>query len=228
MAGPGKVGLAIEEKYKIEHAEDNSRLSITFNDSRPEPLNALKEQGYDTIHCDIRDLGRTGIRFDIITVRYGLKDLPIGEAEVALKSIFESLVSGGRVVLGEMMAYSENGQKGIMVVHGAKQILAGRSVNVEGNCYIPLMSQWQAYLSNAGFKEIEIPYRGYSQIKIEDYRGQFGQGANDAEMLQKMREVTKAEALRNPKFQSEAKVCLRDGDWHISYPILAITAVKRD
>ena len=228
MSGPGKLGLAIRTRYNQEMP--SGKLDLTFNDVRSEALVDLSDQGYRTIACDIREIGKYAPNeFDRVVVRYGIKDLPEGQATVALESIYSSLVNGGRIVLGEMAAYTPEGQSGIIQVHGGKQVLAGRDVGTEGMCFIPTIEQWLGYAQNAGFQDVKVTHHDYSIVKVGDWSGQFGKITGDSEMLARMRETIRKQVESNPTFAEETNAHRdSEGEWHISFPIFVLTAEKRE
>lgn len=227
MAGPGKLGLAIKERYAQEGIR-GQELILSFNDGRAEALSALSASGFTTVACDVREIGMHVTGMDRVTVRYAIKDLPEGEAEAALSAIREVLVPGGKVILGEMTADSVEAQRGIIEVHGAKQVLAGRDIRSDGSCFIPMLEQWVQYAQNAGLVNVQVTYRGYSDVVVGDWKGQFSKGADDEEMIMQMRKVVRSTAQANAVFRNETRTHHDvTGEWHVSFPILVLTAEKR-
>ena len=228
MSGPGKLALDIKKRYE-EEIPGGPSLRLAFNDARAEALESLKASGFETVACDIREIDQhVRNAFDRFTVRYGIKDLPEGQAEVALRAIHGAIAPGGKVILGEMTADSIEAQRGIIQVHGTKQILAGRNVDSEGWCFIPTVEQWVQYAEGAGFTNVSVMHRDYSKVAIENWRGQFGKDANDDQMLEHMRGVVKDVATTNQSFKQETNAQQDDkGEWHIDFPIFVLVAEKR-
>lgn len=185
MAGPGKLGKDLKAKFEEKSA--GQTLSIVFNDIRQEPLTLLEQQGHETLLADIRFL-QTAQKFDIVAVRYGLKDFRPNHIVKALASIFDSLAIGGRVVIADMFAPTLEGQEGIRAFHAEKQRLAGRNVAEEGECYIPLIAEWASLLEQAGFTSPVLHFTGTSDVDTQNWRGQFPKGSDESAIISHLNE----------------------------------------
>ena len=87
-----------------------------------------------------------------------------------------------------MFAYTPESQEGIISIHSAKQLFAGRSPSY-GSCYIPTLKEWISYLSLAGFIDVNVVYVGTSNTYLDTWRGQFGKDINEDDILYKLREI---------------------------------------
>ena len=240
MTGQERLGVDLIKRYNEECAKQSIKpaLTVTFNDEDGDYLDSLEREGYSVLHCDIREIGElVPQHFDRVVVRYGIEDLPEGQAIMALKSIHDALAPSGRLVIGSMTAYSQGAQSCLISVYGNKQVLAGRDVLVEGISYIPTRDQWMAYLEAAGFRNIEITFEGKRHVTVgESWKGQFGSGADEEKILAELKELVRREAETNPLFRNEAHVrqtedlsyCIPDfkNDWIVDFPIFVVTAVK--
>ncbi len=250
MSGPGRLGIDVIFKRYKEYCTSRQKmpeLMITFNDLRQDALNeamkGLREVGGkgNTICCDVREIDRhMQAVLNGVVIRYAIKDLPkyeVGEnvgvqAIVALNAVRNIMISGSRIVLGEMFSYTLEGQRGFVAIHGGKQILAGRDANKEGMCHIPTLLEWNEYLTEAGFGDIEVIYKSTSNVKMEQWRGQFGKEADEDKILACLREKALKEAKENPVFAREARIREVEDengmkDVEIRFPIAVFTAVKR-
>lgn len=261
MSGPGKLGIeVIFETYKkqVSGRNDMPELELTFNDLNNDMLDravsdlAMLGGKGKSICCDVRVINLHYTQeLDAVALRYGLKDLPKHYSEhgfgtktdiqtvVALKSIYDVIAHGGRIVLGEMTAYTSEGQGGFVELHSGKQIISGtRNVAEEGMCHIPTIKEWNYYLGEAGFKDVKRIWAGGSHIKITtdlekaSWKGQFGIGVEEKEALKKMLEMAVNLADTNPTFAKESKAVIEsEGGKVISFdfefPIAVFTGVKR-
>jgi len=206
MSGPGRLGLDLKERLQADLAGRAPRFSFYFNDVAIEPLKKLPEGMYHA-RCDVRELGqRFPFTFHIAAVRYGIKDLPQEEQGNALKSIYESLVPGGRIVVADMTADTAAAQHGIIEVHAAKQRLAGRNEGKEGRCYIPRLGEWTSLVAGAGFENIAIVHRDVSAVKTEDWKGQFAAGTHDDFAIPFLNSIIRDAAESNPAFNTDCAV----------------------
>jgi SAM-dependent methyltransferase len=232
MSGPGKFGKSIFGQFFDEKAQgghEGIMLSVTFNDIREEPLIRLREEGYETVHCDVRNL-QPNIRtsYHVVAVRFSLKDFPEGEKEVAIASLREALIPGGRLVIADMYAPSEASQEAVNRVHSAKQELAGRNPETEGVCFIPTEEQWITLVKKAGFKPVDVTYKGTSDVDTRQWSEQFGPEADDDAMIMQMNRVIAKAAVDSPDFNHEFNVHIGDNleKVTVSFPILVIAGDK--
>lgn len=231
MSGPGKLGRDLLPA--LEGLQSPGSVQVAFNDTRPEPLERLRSDGFATVQCDIRDLHRTRMVFDVIAVRYGLKDLPEGGAQQALSSIYQSLGPGGVLVIADMTAKSPQGQAGAIEVHAAKQRLAGRDERTEGRCFIPTDSQWLSLVREAGFGFTVLSSSFISEVETSQWMGQFAksadplqQDAHDSDCIRQMNELILATAHKNPAFSQEFCVRAEGEKVFVNFPIMVLSAVK--
>ncbi|MFH1307192.1 MAG: class I SAM-dependent methyltransferase [Candidatus Micrarchaeota archaeon] len=225
MSGPGKLGKDLLKIYK-EQPDSKPNLRVFFNDIRAEPLAILKNEGFDVIQSDIRELDKNGIKFNIIAVRYGIKDFPMDQIPVALKAIYNSLESGGRLVIADMTAYSNDGQIGVIKFHSAKHEFAGRNLEKEGSLYIPQLGEWETFLCDAGFTS-NGAYIGFtSDVETSQWKGQFGKNANDAEIIGKLNEFVCEIISTNPVFADEFQVKLDGEKVFVKFPIMVAYGEK--
>lgn len=238
MSGPGVLVLGrhddkhdepgIRDMLGRELPEIAGRTSFYFNDFSHASLRKLPPDSL-TAPCDVRELAKSGFShsFHIATVRYGIKDLPWGEAQKkALVALRESLMPGGRLVVADMTAYTEHAQQGVIVVHSTKQKLAGRDEATEGLCYIPLFGEWTKLLMDAGFQDIRVTFTGTSDVDTRQWAGQFGPAADDQQMIAKMNEIIRQTCDSLPQFQKEFDVAFNGGAVTLRFPILVISADK--
>ncbi|MHB1830378.1 MAG: class I SAM-dependent methyltransferase [Candidatus Micrarchaeaceae archaeon] len=221
MGGPGGVGVMVGERYATGIGPNTVPVQIVFNDIRFDVIEMLKAEGKKTILCDVRDIGIIYPKsFDVAVVRFGLKDLPKGELAVVLKSLYASLIPGGRIVIGDMTAYSKEGQNGIIQIHGTKQVLAGRIPSVEGFCYIPRQEEWIEGIRVAGFEDVAIDFTGISKVNIgTSWKGQFGEIADEAQRLEALKGLARHLAAVNKTFSNEADVKLEGEEVEINFPV---------
>jgi len=241
MAGPGKFGLDIR---KTHHNSPNSKTKIwlAFNDIKKEPLMKINEEAdkrgedpYATIQCDICELNTAeDMRFigkvDIVTVRYGLKDLPKGHAQVALEAMRQTIADDGMVLVADMFAKSKEGQYGVNLVHAKKQELAGRNEQREGVCHIPTLEEWQVYFLEAGFKPKFI-YGTTSDVNTKNWTGQFVEDVSDPgdfKRIAMMDDIIKVACARHPEFQTEFQVSFASAHREITlkFPIFVMVGEK--
>jgi hypothetical protein len=227
MSGPGRLGCDILDRYSAElPPSERTRVSLTFNDVRPEALVEPDRRGFGTICSDIRNLNLTAERFDVVAVRYGLKDLPLGEAVHALRAIHGSLNARGRVVVADAYAHGNAGQEALNELHAAKQHEAGRDPRTEGRCFIPTLEEWLDSLHEAGFHAPWISFVGRSEVSVGDWAGQFGSETDDTNRLTRLRRLVARLVSENPAFADSVNAQLRDNDWRLSFPIAGLVADK--
>ncbi len=226
MSGPGKLGLDIRKKLQETMPEEASKFFFYFNNATPEPLMTLPPDSL-TVCCDVRKLGqRCPLKFHTVMARYGIKDLPQIEQEKALKSIYESMAPGGRIVIADMTAYSPEGQTGIIDVHSAKQRLAGRNEAKEGRCYIPMIKEWSGLLADAGFQNVNVIFKGTSDTYTRQWAGQFGPGKNDQQIIVEINNIVRKTCEANPIFAKELDVTFSDDAVLLKWPIMVIKGDK--
>jgi len=227
MAGPGKLGKDIRAKYKIE-TPNRAPLSIFFNDVRAEPLLQLRREARNNfiINCDAKEIDKSGRKFHIFAVRCGLKDLPQDQLPLALSAAYNSILPGGRIVIGDMMAYTSEGQNGIIRVHSAKQEFAGRNREQEGICFIPTAEEWAALLLKTGFSNVRIETGLTSNVETSQWKGQFGTGADDQAIIRELNSIIQATAISNPVFAREFNVRFDGEKTLIDFPIMVASAEK--
>jgi hypothetical protein len=240
MSGPGKVWKDVigprYTEYMRAHTDARGIL-VTFNDSRAEAVDPMAGQGYATLVCDVREIGRraasTGFHpQEIIVVRYGIKELPRDDQAMALHEIHGFLEEGGRVVLGEIYSEGERDKAGFQTVHGMKHFFAGRNISVEGALHIPTISEWKEYLTSAGF-EVADEYTHYDTspvTPVKSWSGQFQapKGSNEEEeILAKLNWLVKQTATGNPDFARVSKAHEENGVMSFEFPIVVLAGVKR-
>ncbi len=228
MCGPGRLGtdLAITARERGVKAD----LRISFTDINGIPLAGLAGEGFETVCSDIRGihsaLGESEGGFDLVVVRNGLKSLPKGELRGALESLRETLVKGGRIVIGDLTSFNEEAQGGITRIQSAKQEFAGRNPELEGVCFVPTFDQWRSEVSGAGFNFISLE-SAWGEIEINQWRGQFGvPPEREDEIIRGMGEIIRETARNNKKFTSEAKVQFEGELVRLSFPLAVVTAER--
>jgi len=216
MAGPGKLGKDLKKVYS--DAGFSVPLLVAFNDVRAEPLAGLDKEGYETVQCDIRKIGASGQKFDIIAIRFGLKDLPEGQAQIALASVRAALVPEGKLVIGDMTAYSPEGQRGVNLIHAAKQRYAGRDEEKEGICFIPQRLQWEEMLHQVFTGFVLVP--GFTSIvDTSQWKGQFGPNADDGKIIAELNSLIRQASEANPTFAKEFNVRFEGEKVLIDFPL---------
>lgn len=229
MSGPGKLGGMVNRAFGEESSNGghrHKRLNLSFNDIREEPLMQLKADGFQTLHCDVRELGDVAKKhFHVIVVRFGLKDFPMEQKRDAIMSLHKALVRGCRLVIADMYAHSPESQQALNAIHAAKQELAGRNKETEGECFIPTAEEWTGLLEGA-FMPVKVTYKGMSNVDISQWRGQFGPDADDDKVLLKLDEMITRITMGNRQFEEECIVQLDPDHKHsrILFPVLVITA----
>ncbi len=236
MSGPGKLGKDILKMYNEQKPESGKDLHVFFNDKLDDPLSLLTREGFDTIKCDVRELGGSSQKFDIIAVRYGLKDLPKDQIPLALNSLRASLLPDGLLVIGDMTAYTPNGQRSVIKLHSAKQELAGRDSKTEGICHIPTVGEWERLLVNSNFSNLKTYTNFTSDVETSQWKGQFGSKdtpektaiEQDMEFIDRLNDLTHELAKSSPTFCNEFKTNFSaDGKVFIKFPIVVISGEKR-
>jgi len=231
MSGPGKLGLMVRDSFVEEVRNgglNHKRLNLAFNDVREEPLMKLKEGGFQTLHCDARELGEVARKhFHVIAVRFGLKDFPMEQKREAIMSMHNALVRGCRLVIADMYSPSKESQEAINTIHAAKQGAAGRDKEAEGECYIPTVEEWKGLLEGA-FMPVKVTYTGVSRVDTTQWEGQFGPDADDGKLLHKLNWLIADMTMKNRQFEQECDVRSDIDQKHalISFPVLVITADK--
>lgn len=231
MSGPGKLGKDLAKMYN-EQKQPVDNLRVFFNDKLVTPLAQLVREGFDVVNCDVRD--HLWLQFDIIAVRYGLKDLPKDQIPLALESLHASLLPGGRLVIADMTAYSIDGQLGAIRLHSAKQEMAGRNPKTEGICHIPLPEEWAQLLAGAGFSKPEMHTGFTSDVETSQWKGQFSSKdtpelsaeARDMQFISTLNSLARELAQANPIFASEFNLRFEEEKVFVQFPILVISAEK--
>lgn len=225
MAGPGKFGKTMLELHKEKNS--GSIVSVSFNDVRLAPLNYLKEQGFEVIHSDVRNLKQKNI-FHIVIERFGLKDLPYKQLPIALQAIRDALKYTGRIVIADMFAVSKSSQKEAIAVHAAEQRFAGRDEEMEGRCYIPTIEEWVSALSKSGFKASVRYTKAKGNIELSIYKGRFSKNAEDMGMINSINAALLYSCINNQYFAQEYGVTLSHSSEKtmISWPYAVIVGEK--
>ncbi len=234
MSGPGKLGKDISKTYGEQKHPDSPLLQVFFNDKRAVPLAPLGDAGFDVIPCDVRALHKFNLQFDVIAVRYGLKDLPKNQIPLALASLHASLLPGGRLVIADMTAKTHDGQKDVVILHSSKQALAGRDLKTEGVCHIPLREEWIQLLTQAGFSNPAITGEFTSDVETSQWKGQFGSKdtpelsaeARDLQLIERLDKIASYIAHNSAVFTEEFGYKVDDGKTFIKFPIIVATGEK--
>ena len=229
MSGPGKFGSTVLVHFLDERGSgnpDGSRLELTFNDIRLEPLLKLEAEGYQTVQCDVREIGeRHPKTFHVALVRFGIKDIPEQDKQDVLWSLNRSLIRGGRLVVADMYAPSKESQAALNEVHSSKQVLAGREVDKEGACHIPTQEEWTGLLRATDFSPVQVAFTGMSDVCTQQWEGQFGPDADDGHKIMLMNETIARASTNCPDFEREFRVKLGEGLQNVtlSFSVLVIT-----
>ncbi len=225
MAGPGKFGKMILDMHKEKKLASN--INISFNDVRLEPLQYLKDEGFDVVHSDIRTITIQKM-FDIVIERFGLKDLPFDQVPIALEKIRNLLTSTGRIVIADMFATSKASQNEAIAVHAAEQHFAGRNEEQDGTCHIPTIDEWLSVLKSSGFRASVRYARAKGDIELSMYKGRFSQNPQDVGMIDYLNSAIVESCSKNSSFARDYLVSLANSNekTKISWPYLVIVGEK--
>jgi ubiquinone/menaquinone biosynthesis C-methylase UbiE len=225
MAGRGELGKSIASIYA--NTEPNKiPLKVYYNDAREAPLSILQSEGQTTIKMDICEIDNAGNKFEVVAVRYGLKDLAKEQIPIALKAIYNTLRHGGRLVIGDMTARSEAGQKSVIAIQSAKLQFAGQNTKTEGTCFIPLIEEWPGLLKDAGFIGVGKPAMFTSSIETSQWKKHFGQNKDVKSIIRKMNEAIYHQGQVNTTFLKEFNVRFNGELVLIDFPIMVISGTK--
>jgi ubiquinone/menaquinone biosynthesis C-methylase UbiE len=221
MCGPGKLGKMLEE-----HAAQTKRnVEMHYNDLSAENLAKIDAPAERKIACDAMEISRHAKGFDLIVVRYGIKDIVRDLQVRAIWEAREALKKRGRLLIADMTA-SRLSQPAVNNVHRMKQEFAGRDPKLEGVCHIPTLSEWKKNAQEAGFRKVRfIKKKLISPVDTMDWLNQFGCGETES-----MRKILALNsyilAMRNENREFGVEFNVRtDGDRvKLDFPIMVMIA----
>ncbi|MFH1520795.1 MAG: methyltransferase domain-containing protein [Candidatus Micrarchaeota archaeon] len=222
MSGPGKVGQIIEEYA----ARCSKTVALYYNDKREFPLVTATDLPERRLVGDVRELSAIvppGLFFDLVVVRYGIKDLQQCDQQVAFNQIARVIKPGGKLIVADMVATADT-QMAVNHIHAAKQELAGRLREIEGSCHIPTLAEWKTYAHSAGF-DPRIVHHDISSVTTTDWKNQFGVSEEQATIfIEQLDREIKYACRQWPDFKRVFRV---DFDNHakLEFPIMVMAAV---
>ncbi len=213
MSGPGKVGLALQER--------DPRHRFFFLDLAGGQLSKISpDENRFRLVGDARALPLADGYLDIVVVRYALKDLTIDEQPVALKEILRGLRPGGELIIADMVSPEVQGAKEwLNKQHALKQELSGRNPLTEGVCHIPTQSEWVVLLEQAGF-HVEMYDSHLSCVTTTDWVK--GKQVTVEQLVQLDQMIMEAPPMVKKAFNIRKE----DALVKIDYPLVILRAVK--
>jgi len=162
MSGPGKVAGDLK---RLSPDHDYVCLDLVASQLKKIPEEVTRK----LISGDARALPFGSETFDIIVVRFGLKDLTESDQPKVLSVLQRILKPGGVLVVADMVSPDENSAKEwLNQQHALKQRLGGRNETIEGTCHIPIKTEWLSLLGNAGFLA-EVYGESVSHVNTTDW-----------------------------------------------------------
>ncbi|MBU0975148.1 class I SAM-dependent methyltransferase [Patescibacteria group bacterium] len=160
MSGPGKLARELAKQlpatyYCLDFAGSQlSKISPEVSTSR--------------ILAEVQSLPIEFESFDVVVVRFGIKDLTIDAQPSVIAGLFRILKPNGCLIVADMMA-PEGADEWLNTQHALKQELGGRNPQIEGKCNIPSEAEWIGLLENAGF-QAEVFERSVSCVNTNDWK----------------------------------------------------------
>ncbi|NCO12467.1 MAG: hypothetical protein COZ34_03215 [Candidatus Pacebacteria bacterium CG_4_10_14_3_um_filter_34_15] len=210
MSGPGKLTGELVNKspanyYCLDFA--GSQLSKIS----PEVSNLR-------ILAEVQSLPIVYESFDVVVVRFGIKDLTADVQPEVIEGLFRILKPNGCLIVADMISPEGTGEW-LNAQHALKQELSGRNPQTEGKCNIPSESEWIELLEKAGFKT-EVFGRSVSYVNTSAWK-------KSKQVTEEQLGKLNQKIVDAPDHIKEVFNIRQDSDGlKIDYPLVVLKAIK--
>jgi len=210
MSGPGKLAGELKKSAPALY------FCLDFAGSQLQKIPS--ETSNLRMLADVQALPIAPETFDVVVVRFGIKDLIASSQPDVIAGIYRILKPGGRLIVADMVA-PEGAGEWLNAQHALKQELGGRNPQIEGKCHIPSETDWIDLLIRAGFQP-DIFGKSVSYVNTSDW--------------EKSKQVTAEQLVQLNQMIGDVPETIREAfnirqeadGLKIDYPLVVLRAIK--